>query len=277
MNLPDFVCIGAQKAGTTWLHKMISQHPDIWMGPFKEYQFFNSVFVPQHTRWTKWHVKMSIESALKYHVEHEKRPNLHYVKFLTEIATDESIFTEGWYRHIFGFRKGMVKGDITPEYCTLPDEGVDYFLRLLGAVPVVFIIRDPVSRALSQLKMNLSRGNVAVQGDKDAWHSAVNDWDIHNRGDYKTYVPRWLSRYPNAKLLFLPYGQIASQPERFLAKVETHIGVAAHSYPEASQKIHEGKKVGLPDFVKPMVEEAMKDQVEFIREHFGAEFLAETR
>lgn len=256
---------------------MISQHPDIWMGPFKEFQFFNSLFVPQHGRWTKWHVKMSVENALKYHVTKEKRPNLRYVKFLTEIATSDDIFTENWYRHIFSFRNGVVKGDITPEYSTLPDEGVDYFLRLLGAVPVVYIIRDPVSRAISQLKMNISRGNMSVTGGEDEWRAAVNDWDILNRGDYKTYIPRWLSRYPNAKLLFLPYGQISSEPHAFLAKIEAHIGVSPQKYEAASQKIHEGRKVDLPPFVKPMIEEAMSGQTDFLEGFFGKQFLQETR
>jgi len=29
MTLPDFMCIGAQKAGTSWLHHVVAQHPDI--------------------------------------------------------------------------------------------------------------------------------------------------------------------------------------------------------------------------------------------------------
>lgn len=33
--LPDFICIGAQKAGTTWLYEQLRRHPDVWM-PGKE-------------------------------------------------------------------------------------------------------------------------------------------------------------------------------------------------------------------------------------------------
>ncbi|MFN9173847.1 MAG: hypothetical protein ACK58N_04855, partial [Synechocystis sp.] len=41
-NLPNFMIIGAQKAGTTALNKYLSQHPQIFMCPLKEPQFFST-------------------------------------------------------------------------------------------------------------------------------------------------------------------------------------------------------------------------------------------
>ena len=40
---PDFICIGAQKAGTTWLYENLNGHPDVWMPPVKEFHYFNRV------------------------------------------------------------------------------------------------------------------------------------------------------------------------------------------------------------------------------------------
>ncbi len=37
---PDFLVIGAQKAGTTWLHRNLQAHPDIWM-PRREVHYFD--------------------------------------------------------------------------------------------------------------------------------------------------------------------------------------------------------------------------------------------
>ena len=47
MNTPDFLCIGAQKGGTTWLFEVLSENREIWLGPFKEAQYFNSLFVKE--------------------------------------------------------------------------------------------------------------------------------------------------------------------------------------------------------------------------------------
>ena len=38
---PDFICIGMQKAGTRWLYQQLRGHPEFWMPPIKELNFFN--------------------------------------------------------------------------------------------------------------------------------------------------------------------------------------------------------------------------------------------
>ena len=38
---PDFLGIGAPRAGTTWLWTVLRQHPQIWMPPRKELHYFD--------------------------------------------------------------------------------------------------------------------------------------------------------------------------------------------------------------------------------------------
>src|SRR5690606_11946368 len=40
-SFPDFICIGAQKSGTTWLYENLKLHPDIFMPDKKELHYFN--------------------------------------------------------------------------------------------------------------------------------------------------------------------------------------------------------------------------------------------
>jgi hypothetical protein len=40
MKMPTFIVIGTSKAGTASLAEYLSQHPDIYMSPFKEPRFF---------------------------------------------------------------------------------------------------------------------------------------------------------------------------------------------------------------------------------------------
>jgi len=44
LNLPDFLGIGVQKAGTTWLSENLRCHPEIYMAKEKELQFFSPKF-----------------------------------------------------------------------------------------------------------------------------------------------------------------------------------------------------------------------------------------
>ena len=41
MALPNFLVLGAQKAGTTSLHKYLAQHPEIFMSREKEPHYFS--------------------------------------------------------------------------------------------------------------------------------------------------------------------------------------------------------------------------------------------
>lgn len=41
MRLPDFLYIGTGKAGTTWLFKVLSQHPEVFITSVKETNFFD--------------------------------------------------------------------------------------------------------------------------------------------------------------------------------------------------------------------------------------------
>jgi len=40
--LPNFVGIGAQRSGTTWIYEMLKNHPQVCMSPEKEINFFNN-------------------------------------------------------------------------------------------------------------------------------------------------------------------------------------------------------------------------------------------
>ena len=40
---PDFLCVGAQKAGTSWLYRQLELHPDFWMPPVKELHYLDNL------------------------------------------------------------------------------------------------------------------------------------------------------------------------------------------------------------------------------------------
>ena len=38
-----FACIGAQKAGTTWLARVLARHDDVFVTPVKEIHYFDQL------------------------------------------------------------------------------------------------------------------------------------------------------------------------------------------------------------------------------------------
>lgn len=52
MKTPNFLCVGAQKAGTTTLHDILKHHPDIYLPKSKEATFFSKE--KEYAKGTEW-------------------------------------------------------------------------------------------------------------------------------------------------------------------------------------------------------------------------------
>ena len=51
MKLPDFICVGAQKSGTTTLHVLLNKHPKVFLPATKELHYFDL----NYDRGKKWY------------------------------------------------------------------------------------------------------------------------------------------------------------------------------------------------------------------------------
>jgi hypothetical protein len=278
MSLPSFLCIGAQKAATSWLYVTLQEHPEIWMPPIKELHFFDHLYVPENRNWTQGHLKQSARNLIKAHVSSAECVFLAYVKYLCETALD-GVFTEAWYRRVFDRpnAKGKITGDITPEYCTIPREGVEYVRKLLGDLRLIYIIRDPMDRALSQIRMAAQRqyGQAALDLTDAQWREIATMTPVVNRGDYNAYIPTWLEIFEEDSFLFIPFRQIRENPRAVLDKVERHLGISHYDgYSAPHKPEHVTAKVPVPDCALESFVEELRVQQEFLRRFFGEDFIA---
>lgn len=276
MALPSFLCIGAQKAGTSWLYAQLSAHPGIWMPPVKELHFFDHVYIEQNRRWTTSHIQHGVQGPLKWHMNNANPIDWSYVRYLADMA-DNALFTESWYRRCFDRPVALDKvcGDITPEYSCLPEEGIAYLKALLPSVRIIYIIRDPVSRATSQLRMGIERRGIAP--DENNLLAMCDEWDIDNRGDYRTYIPRWRKLFEDRDLLFLPYGDIKTNPGAFIQIVEKFLNVAPCEKYNLDARIHATMKIEIPPAVTEKLEQKFASQRAFLLQEFGEDFTLRTR
>lgn len=274
---PDFLGIGAQKAGTTWLSQMLAQRPDIWTPPFKEVQFFNHRYVEEHRKWLPWHFKRAkLNIQKRWDARGEEMPEA-MRQYLNRV-TREPMFSNHWYKTVFApAPEGTKTIDITPEYSTLPEEGVDFIAKFLPEAKFIYIIRHPVDRAISQLKMNLMRAKRQPAALED-WLVEVEDPVLVDRGDYKSYVPRWNAHFGPDRLLYLPFGMIAKDPVGFLRKVEDFLGLAPFDYRDVGTKVFpSARAISVPDPARAKLREKLEPQFAYLDETFGTEFTAQFR
>lgn len=272
---PGALCIGAQKAGTSWLAQMLGQHPQIWIPPFKEVQYFNHLFIPGHQKWIGWHYRHKPQEIRDRHAKRGIPLPPELDAYLQGI-TQGRMFHNHWYKRVFAPAPAVAMPmDFTPEYSTLPDEGVDYVAKFLPKARIIYLIRHPVDRAVSQLRMNLQREKRTPATLAD-WMAEIGNPVLHDRGDYAAYLPRWQARYPD--MLVLPFGQIARDPQGVMDRVEAYLGIGPWVYSHITDKVFANRNpLRPPPEAVAALAERMAPQLAFLEERFGADFLAETR
>jgi hypothetical protein len=197
--LPDFIIIGAQKAGTGSLYYYLSEHPAIHPPLRKEIHYFDGGLDPRRDNFARG---------------------------------------EAWYRAHFPRRDRLEPGarvfEASPLYLFNPLAPSRIASRLPG-VKLIVLLRDPVARAISQYFMSLRRGFEtlplleALQAEEArlAPVLAAGDYKnplfIHNsykmRGRYAEQLKRFLDHFSREQLLILDSGSFFRHPAETVSRV----------------------------------------------------------
>jgi hypothetical protein len=139
---PDFIIIGAQRSGTTWLHRVLEAHPSIWVPPIKELHYFDDGASKRYFL----HLKRRLAMTLLW-----RRPLSRWDMTYFLRRRDDR-----WYGKLFepGRRRGKVTGEATPAYAVLDLRGFERIKAINPLVKLIFIMRDPVERMWSATMNN---------------------------------------------------------------------------------------------------------------------------
>ena len=265
MPAPDFLCIGAQKAGTSWFDIMLRQHPRAFLPPMKEVHFFDFIYLPEHRPW----IRGSFERHRRRLQGRDAATDAYFERLATIPRRQDA-----WYEAVFQHpdAEGRVSGEVTPAYSLLPSEGIARVRAVNPATRIVFIIRDPVDRALSHLRMAANRRK----------HDRIEpDWveDTENlmpavlaRSAYRDNIARWEAVFPPGQILYMPYAGIRTAPDAFLARVETFLGLPPHAYSGTEESVHKTRPVEATPAMVALLEERLQGDRDYLAERFGAAY-----
>lgn len=261
LRFPDFLGIGAQKAGTTWLHENLRRHPAIWMPPIKELQYFNDLYIPGHRQWTAEHRRTHASRALRWYIRAvpEEKWDYRWISRTADII--DGVLCDEWYGRIFTFAASdQACGEFTPEYSLLPPAGIEHVLRLSPEAKIILSLRDPIERNWSHIRMMAQRTAV---GAADLLRFAAFA-DVIARSDYPAIIDRWGRLLPQKQLLVTFMDDIEVRPEGVMREVCAYLDVEFDKkfFPSLAKKIHVGESIDIP----PDVHKFLKEQLEPIYE-----------
>jgi hypothetical protein len=280
MTLPGFIGIGTQKSGTTWLYTMLAQNPSIWVPPFKEVHFFDRLkMTPEKKRLRAQQLQRSadrLEKSKKRRGSGES--NAEKAAFLRSLAGD-NIQSYEWYQSIFDHPDavGKVTGEITPSYLDIAKNALPEISAMLPTTKFVLIVREPLSRSLSQMRMAISKAG-ATPETREEWTAFILRLKKILRGTYDTAIPSWRACFGPDRLLILPFGRLKHDPAGLLRDVEDFIGAERlEKYRAQKKKVYMTKDIEIPQWVKDQVEEMVRPQKTYLIEAFGQDFYDATR
>lgn len=209
-KLPDFLVIGAAKAGTTALFRALARHPRIFCSPEKEPRYF--AYPGSAPRFS---CPGGMDNAAKI------------------------VVNEADYLHLFsGCPVGAMAGEASTVYLAAPAAPEAAF-RLVPQARLVAILRHPVERGYSQWLHFRQEGLETIDDFEAAWNLEDERvargyrpaWHYRDRGFYGRHLGTWLEHFPREQLLILFYEDWVERPVETLNQVFVHLGVESLAAP----------------------------------------------
>lgn len=192
MAKPTFLIIGGMKCGTTSLHHYLSEHPQIQRLPrMKETNFFSGP-----------------PEGIPY------PPGSRRIEHLEEY---ERLFDEAY----------EVRGEASPYYTLYPlRKGVPERIKaLVPDVKLIYLVRDPVARAVSQYHFSVS-----VENELRSLREALSDVDdpyslYTSPGLYAKQLELYLQHFPQENVLVVDQADLRAERQGALREIFAFLGV----------------------------------------------------
>ncbi|MEO1791627.1 MAG: sulfotransferase [Cyanobacteria bacterium J06629_19] len=203
MPLPNALIIGAQKSGSSWLAKNLSQHPDVFM-PDSEIHFFN--LESNYKKGLPWY-QAQFEQAYQEKIVAEKTPNYLWI-------------TPHKVKSRFGNHLPAVQKRL---HDTLPE------------AKLIVVLRNPVERAISAVNHYRTRGQISpftnIDRLLDCQNPGADTFGVFGMGRYYQHLKAYYDCYGQDRILVINFEEeIAAHPEISLRKVCNFLDID-RSYP----------------------------------------------
>lgn len=269
MRYPDLICIGAQKSATTWLFQTLRKRNDIFLPRVKELNYFTQL----HTEEAKVYgpklraekVKVALKALdAKIGDGHDQTKAREMLEHIGIAEIDDS-----WYSKIFEYARADQKCvDICPSYMILPADGIKHVLGLTPNLALVLMVRDPVERAWSHIRMNIARG-MTIENKTRILEGKGQLKPYLKMTDYASAIQLWEEQTKPGQLQIILHDQVTADPQSVINDLMATLGLPP-SPPDKSieTRVFQGEKMEFTSALRERLLSTFKVQYDFLRPRF---------
>ena len=253
-HFPDFMIIGPQRTGTTWLYENLNQHPQIFLSNPKEIFYFNTLDKPDNPR-------------------HRSNDLAWYLNFFYDTPEQYSHRNMNALAN-FGERyKPKIRGEATASYAAMNRDLIKEIVILNPNIKIILMIRHPVARAWSHVKffiMDQSTKTFAEYSESEFKNFFNMDYQIAC-GRFTEIIKNWSSLVKEGNLFVGSFYDIGKFPDQLLLRLFKFLGVRSspkYIRPSARERINSTEEIEIPEKYRKMLEEMFQDELEKLEQTF---------
>jgi hypothetical protein len=213
MIMPNFLIIGAAKAGTTALYHYLNQHPQIYMSPVKEPYFFE--FEGKNGR--------------------IQGPYGLRKSYITDLENYQKLYSQ--------VKDEIAIGEASPGYLDRP-QAPERIKHYVPDAKLIAILRNPVERAYSNYLMMVRLGHEPLLNFSQALADEENRikkqwsfvWYYKQRGFYYRFLKRYFSLFDQSQVRVYLYDDYQSSNIAVLQDVFKFLNVDSDFQPDVTLK-----------------------------------------
>lgn len=254
------LCLGTQKAGTSWLFEQLFNSPE-GRRPFsKELHIFDHKRYPYLFENNK---KVFKELANKTSVI-EKRHQIFFKRM--QMISNTGLYFD-YFNELLSCTTQLptlFSGDFTPESCILPREDLILIKEQLEArnikLKVIFLMRDPVERIWSATRMTKRQFGIDAK-----LIDTYNGEFVEFLTRYERIIPRISSAFGNDSLFIGSYETLFQQDT--IDQLTNFLQISAIK-PDFKLRINASPTEMIPDHDRAVVREYYSDTYNFISKNY---------
>jgi hypothetical protein len=274
VTFPDFIGIGAQKAGTTWLQRNLQAHPGIWMPQEKELHYFDEKIKQRGWVLSRLFGKRPADKRWRRQLGSRfKRASSD--RSGQALAWDLRYFfgkpTDKWYASLFEQGRGKVTGETTPDYAILDEETIGHVHSLMPDAKIIFMMRNPIERPWSAMDMRLRIRGQEVHEVKDRkFYRRFDNKGSRSRTAYLRTLESWGAFYPEEQVFVGFLEDVRFFPRELLRSLYSFLGVDPGFVPPLTEKkIHSGSRDTIPTRFAVHLAKTYREEIRELHERFG--------
>jgi len=280
------LCVGATKAGTTWLYNHLAAHPDCHLRAIKELHYFDTLESGAFERQLK--LQIAFSQKLMRQVDRSRGATreralqkLADVNEWAEVLEKRREDIPAYLSYLDGGRaERPVVADITPAYAMLPEARLRQMAGMAPDVRFLYLLRDPVSRLWSQVRMMAARAAKALDAVPDLAFSMLDEVlegrrkGALERGDYAGTLERLNAVADPKRLMVLFQEEMLSVPG--LERLCGWLGIEARPGDFAA-RVLAGPDLAMPEAQKARACAILRPQYEYVARHYAERLPASWR